>query len=62
MQEADQRRSVLGNVLTRLVGASGFQLINVTNAYISLQGMSIDNCLVNRVSASLSTLPSLYVA
>ncbi|MEW5315922.1 MAG: hypothetical protein WDW38_007319 [Sanguina aurantia] len=49
-QEADQRRSVLGNVLTRLVGASGFQLINVTNAYISLQGMSIDNCLVNRVA------------
>ncbi|MEW5296934.1 MAG: hypothetical protein WDW36_000180 [Sanguina aurantia] len=49
-QEADQRRSVLGTVLTRLVGANGFQLINVTNAYISLQGMSIDNCLVNRVA------------
>ena len=31
-------------------GADGFQLVNVTNAPIMLQGLAIENQLVNRVS------------
>ena len=42
--------SILKGFLSRVSGADGFQLVNVTNAPIMLQGLAIENQLVNRVS------------
>ena len=44
--------SILKGFLSRVSGADGFQLVNVTNAPIMLQGLAIENQLVNRVRAS----------
>ena len=47
--EENSQRTVLKGVLTRLSGSTGFQLINVSNAPIVLEGKIWNNLLVNKV-------------
>lgn len=49
VNEEGGQRTVLKGVLTRLSGSSGFQLINVSNAPIVLEGKMWTNLLVNKV-------------
>lgn len=48
-QAGSGNRTILRGVVTRLSGSTGFQLINVTNAPIILQGRTWGGLLVNRV-------------
>ena len=49
MSEGNPNRTVLRGVLARMSGSSGFQLINVSNAPIILEGKRFSNLLVNKV-------------
>lgn len=44
-------RTLLKGVVARLSGSTGFQLINVANVPIMLEGQTANNLLVNKVGA-----------
>ena len=44
-----ERGSIIKGLLSRISGANGFQLVNVTNTPIQLEHIEFENRLVNRV-------------